>query len=290
MKNLKKFSVCLVSGITILGTVSFARTGTVNAPNGLVLREKAAKGANPITTVDDNKKVEIIEENGEWYKVKYGSYEGYMFAEYVEAEEIVEEEPIVEEEKPAEEVGKTQEQVPESEDEQSVEPVKTYPQNIKLSSDIKIHIMPSITSKVMENVEKSKTITVNYELNDWINVTYNNTEGWVRKYYINVEVADKKETSNNENKKQEEKEENKEETVQKQEQKQEESLEGKKAYIDVKTYANIRKKANTSADVIATLPKNTEIIILGEEKEFYKIEYKDMIGYIAKSLVSDKEV
>ena len=136
MTKLKKFSISLVSGIAILGTVSFARTGTVNAPNGLVLRETAAKGANPITTVTDKETVEILEENGEWYKVKYGNYEGYMFAEYVNAEKIAEEKP--EEQEVVEEEPVNQE-IPETESEQIQETVKTYPQDIVLKSNVKIY-------------------------------------------------------------------------------------------------------------------------------------------------------
>ena len=108
MNKFKKISIALCGGIFLFGTISLARTGTVNAPNGLVLRETASKSGNPVTTVSDEEKVEIIEESGEWYKVKYGNYEGYMFAEYVNAEKAEEKPteektPSVEETKPQEE-------------------------------------------------------------------------------------------------------------------------------------------------------------------------------------------
>jgi len=187
MTKLKKIFICLVSGIAMLGTVSFAKTGTVNAPNGLVLRENAAKSANPITTVSDEEIVEILEENGEWYKVKYENYEGYMFAEYVDSEEETVLETPPAEETPVEEVV-PQEQESTKESVQPQETVKVYPQTILLKSDVKIYNIPSITSKVIANGGVSTEITINYELNNWVNVTYNNTQGWVRKYYINQDV------------------------------------------------------------------------------------------------------
>ena len=276
MTKLKKFSICLVSGIALLGTVSFARTGTVNAPNGLVLRETASKGANPIATVSDNEKVEILEENGEWYKVKYGNYEGYMFAEYVEAEKVEE----VVDETPAEEEIVPEEQAPESVVGEPQEIEKIYPQDIELKSNAKIYIIPSITSKVIANAEATKKITINYELNDWVNVTYNNTQGWVRKYYINLEKPIEQESTNNENTNIEE---NSKPTV---EQNQTVSIENKKGYIDVSVSANIRETASTSANIITTLTRNTGVTIIGEEGDFYKITYQDITGYVAKSLVS----
>lgn len=283
MTKLKKFSICLVSGMLLLGTVAFARTGTVKAPTGLVLRETASKTANPITTVSNNETVEILEENGEWYKVKYGNYEGYMFAEYVEAEKIVQENPVVEE-TPAEEIETPQEQVYEGKSEQTQEEVKTYPQNIVLKSDVKIYLIPSITSKVIVNGEINANITLNYELNDWFNVTYNNTEGWVRKYYINVEVPNEQENTNTEATTPEQnitETEQTNNTV---------PVENKKGYISASTSANIRETASTSATIINTLTRNTGVTIIGEEGDFYKIQYQDITGYIAKSLISDKPV
>lgn len=277
MTKLKKFSICLVSGMVLLGTVSFARTGTVNAPNGLVLRETASKEANPIITVSDEETVEILEENGEWYKVKYGNYEGYMFAEYVEAEEVVEEAP-------AEENTETEEQAPETVVDESQETAQKYPQDVVLKSNVKIYLIPSITSKVIANAEASKEITVNYELNDWVNVTYNNIQGWVRKYYINLEVTNEQENTNTETTTPEEN------TTESEEQNNTVTVENKKGYIDVSVSANIRETASTSANIITTLTRNTGVTIIGEEGEFYKIKYQDITGYVAKSLVSDNPV
>ena len=87
MNKFKIVSISIFSAVTLLGTAAFAKTGTVNAPSGLVLRKEASKSAQPITTVYDDATVEVLEQTGEWYKVKYGSYEGYMFAEFVEVEE-----------------------------------------------------------------------------------------------------------------------------------------------------------------------------------------------------------
>ena len=66
--------------------------------------------------------------------------------------------------------------------------------------------------------------------------------------------------------------------------------ENKKGYINVSSSANVRETASTSANIITTLLTNTEVTIIGEEGDFYKIQYRDITGYVAKSLVSDEVV
>ena len=142
MNNFKRILSIALGGIILIGTTSLGATGIVNAPNGLILRKEAQSGDNIIMTVSDKAQVEIIEKDGEWYKVKYNSHEGYLFAEYVEAKEgTVEKEDVKEE---TTEETNTEEQVEEDKEElkeDSVE-VKKYPQTRKTKSEFKIYIIP----------------------------------------------------------------------------------------------------------------------------------------------------
>ena len=174
MRNLKKVFITVLFLLITISLESFAATGIVDAPSGLVLRKDASKTAEPITTATDKAEVEIIEESGEWYKVKYNGHEGYLFAEYV----TVKEETVVEENKEQENTPSEQPTEPTQET-----PVETpeYPKQSKLESSIKVYIIPSVTSSVIINIEAQKNITVNYILNDWANITYENQTGWARK-------------------------------------------------------------------------------------------------------------
>ena len=58
MLNWKKIFVTTLGTLSVLGTTVFAATGVVNAPSGLVLRETASKGGNPLATVPDKAQVE----------------------------------------------------------------------------------------------------------------------------------------------------------------------------------------------------------------------------------------
>ena len=281
MNNLKRILSITLGGVIIAGTTSLAGiTGIVNSPNGLVLREEASKSANPVITVSDDSKVEIEKRDGEWYKVKYNSHEGYLFAEYVEIEEEEQNETI-ETETTVETEENVEEQIEETEEQQT----EAAPQKQNAKSDVKIYTIPSVTAKIITTIEKDAEITVNYELNNWVNITYGNVTGWARKYFINNEpitVETEIQGTETEVVENEEVEQETETTVT--------VIDNKKGYVDVSSSANVREKASTDSTIINTLLRNTEVTIIAEEGDFYKIEYQDITGYISKSLVSDEPV
>lgn len=275
MDKIKITLILILTFIIIIGTTCLAATGIVRAERGLVLREEASTSAKPLTTVPDNDKVELIEKNGDWYKAKYGIYEGYLYAEFIDAqEEIPENEPQEQNEQ----------ETKEQEENMVVQEESTYPQDITTIVPIKTYFIPSVTAKVIRIIEVEKTVTVNYVLNNWANISYEGKEYWVRKYNINIKIEENN-VNNNENKNEENPDNTKTEepvtsTV----------IDNKKGYINVNSAANVREKADTSAEVITTLLRNTGVTIIGEEGEFYKIQYEDITGYVAKSLVSDNPV
>ena len=263
MKKIKKFSIIFILVIAMLAVNSVATTGTVNAPNGLILREEASKSGGIITTASDKSQVEIIEKSGEWYKVRYGSYEGYLFAEYVTVKEEGQEEQkqeAVSTEEPNEELEEQETTKPE-------EPQTVEQKQVQIQSNVKVYILPSVTASVINNIESGKTITINKELNDWLNITIENKSGWVRKSLVEnaITAPEQEETP-----------------------KVETTVETKKGYVDADSSVNVRAEASTTSNIVTTLLANTEVTIVGEEGDFYKIEYKDYKGYIAKRLITEK--
>lgn len=281
MKDFKRISIIFLLTIIMLTINSLAITGTVNAPNGLILRKEASKSGEVIMTISDKSKVEVTEKSGEWYKVKYGNYEGYLFAEYVDLEDDIEE-PVEEEEKPQTQEPQDEQQVEDNQNQE--EPIQMeepqgqaneFPKQVQKQSNIKVYILPSVTASIINNIEAGKTITINKELNEWVNITFENKNGWVRKSLIeNAVKAPVQE------------EQQVEETVQEEPKQNETTFETKKGYIDADMSVNVREKASTSATVIITLNPDTQVTVVGEENDFYKIEYKEYTGYVAKRLIS----
>ena len=83
MRRFGTISLLILVITLVFGPAVVAVTGTVNAPSGLVLRSEASKTGAPLATVPDKTEVEVVEESGEWYKVRMNGQEGYLFKEYV---------------------------------------------------------------------------------------------------------------------------------------------------------------------------------------------------------------
>ena len=186
MKKSKKIPMLVATVIAISETSILAATGIVNAPSGLVLRGEPEKGGSVITTVQDDAKVEVIEKNGEWYKVKYNGQEGYLFAEYVEMEE----------ENNLSEGNQTPPTPPNQEPNHTEEPtqpqepsVNTQPEVIQVKSSANMYIMPLISSTPIGTIAKGTTVTITKQVTNWSYIVTENTEGWVRTHFIKNEVT-----------------------------------------------------------------------------------------------------
>lgn len=62
--------------------ISLAAEGTVNT-SSLILRKSPTKSSRALQTLDRGDSLEIISQSGDWYKVTYGRYTGYVMKKYV---------------------------------------------------------------------------------------------------------------------------------------------------------------------------------------------------------------
>lgn len=289
MKNLIKISITTLGTLAILGTTALAVTGTVNAPSGLVLRAEASKTANPITTVPDKTEVNIVEKNGEWYKVTYNSQEGYLFAEYVNATEDVETQT--------------------TETSTTPEPTTENTNNVQTTNKLKVYNMPLITSTVINEIEPNAEITIIKQITNWSYVSVGEIIGWVRTYGVEGGVQTPTPETPSEEPETEEPttEDPQEPTVDEPETPAEEPdnqtttepsnttqtenpSTATKGFVAVDS-ATVRKEATTESEVVTYLIKDTSFEITAETEEWYKIKYTDINetvyeGYIYKQLVT----
>lgn len=287
MKNLLKISITTLGFLAILGTSTFAvTTGIVNAPSGLVLREEASKTGNPITTLPDKTTVNIVEDNGEWYKVTYDAHEGYIFAEYVEAKQ--------DDENVVAEIPTTEQQ-----------PIAEQQNNTQITGKLKIYNMPLITSTVIGELEQNVEITVLKQITNWSYVSTGEFQGWARTYAVEGGIQTENTTNSNqpdtnlegtvneptveENTDIVETPEIPTNTPSNTEQIEQAST-VTKGFIAVDS-ATVRKAATTSSEVVTYLIKGTSFEIQAETEEWYKIKYTDIDdvvyeGYIYKELVT----
>lgn len=79
-------ALCLALALTVIfgcmGQAAFAEeTGKTNSK--VILRKNADKDSRALQTVPAGEDVTILSRNGNWYKVRYGSFTGYMMKQFV---------------------------------------------------------------------------------------------------------------------------------------------------------------------------------------------------------------
>lgn len=279
MGKTKKITYLSIIFLIILGMACYAATGTVKTGGqALRMREKASTSSEILEQIETGTTVEILEKNNGWYKIKYNEKEGYAYAEYI------------------------------------VEGQEEKIESNAATGKIEVYIMPLITSSVINTIDNNENIQIQKQLNDWAYITNGTVTGWVRVFVLNGGQVQEEVTGENETQIEQvpEKKPENEEIVEKpktEEQKPEEKPEEEKPVIDVsnvtdkpeeteereaaikKGYikvdsATLRKEATTKSEVVTYLLKGTGVTILAETENWYKVQYYEYTGYMAKTLIS----
>jgi len=282
MCKTKKITCLSIIFLMILGMVCYAATGTVKTGGqALRMREKASTSSEILEQIETGTKVEILEKNNGWYKIRYNEKTGYAYAEYIVENEETE-----------------------------------VNESVEINGKINVYIMPLITSSVINTIDNGENVQIQKQLNDWAYITNGTVTGWVRVYVLNGGQIQEEVTGENETQIEQvpEKQPENEEIVEKpktEEQKPEEKPEEEKPTIDVsnvtdkpteteereasikKGYikvdsATLRKEATTKSEVVTYLLKGTGVTILAETENWYKVQYYEYTGYMAKSLISQE--
>lgn len=298
----KTLYVLLIITIAIFmaATISKAKTVEITTET-LNLRNEPSTESNIVALISMGDECEVLGEEGEWYKVKYKDYTGYISKEYakvVGSEEITN---TNEEKKVEENVNKDNqnsiENVDNSEKDNTTstgtENSNIASKNGKINKKTEVKIVPLISSSNITKLEKDLRVTVISELNDWIYIQTDIISGWIKKDAITIQESansneDKEENSTNNNQKDNQidndqnskEEDNNENTVA--------TFEEKTMYA--KDYINIRKEPSTEANIIMLVSPNTVLKVIGEEGDWYKVSTSDGEAYVSKDVVSDKKV
>lgn len=277
MKNKKTIrNVLILAGIAVAAlffiNMSFASSdGKVNVETANI-RETADENAKILEQLSQGDNVEILEKQGNWYKIKSKGITGYLREDLIEVkneEKTVETSATVETEKQESTDNNKENNVQETTNEETSSEEKTK----KVSEDTKLKIVPAINATDILEVKKDEEVTITETLGDWVCIQTSTTKGWIR--------ADKLKSA-----KEEKQEETKTEEQPQVEEKQETLL--KKAYVNTQT-ANMRKEANTASEILTSLTLNTEVEVYAEENGWSKIKANGQEGYISTALLSDKK-
>lgn len=272
----------IVSGIQM---TSYAAEGVITAET-VKLRKEGSMQGKLITLLSADDTVEVIEKEGDWYKVKVGGETGYVYAQYVKVEEEV---PIAGQNEPAKQEDPEQEQPKQEENEQqgednnSNQTVEKYPKEMKLLTEGEIKVLPLIQSLTIENVTKDLKVMAIEEINGWVYIATDKVSGWIR--IEKLEATNVVNNSSSENQKPEET--TKPETA-KPDDEEPGQNEKKVKYVNVDV-VNVREQENTSSEIIMGLALNTEVTVISEANNWSKVEINGKTGYIASKYLSDKK-
>lgn len=289
-------SLSIIIMFILIGSTVLATTGTTNTSD-LNFREKASTSSNIIQKISKGSKVEILDTEGDWYKISYDGKTGYVSKQYVDEEKV-------------------------SNNETSSTNVETIDYSklntTKTTDKVTLYVLPLLNSTSIDVLSKNdevKLISVN---GDWAYVETKNNYGWVfasklLSTTITMPGNVTENTNMQEEKTQEQVTENKEEnkTEEKTEQQVETTKEEKEnevteqattttntvasenekinypttMYVNVEA-VNVRSEASATSKIVTSVGKDTPVTVKGKEGDWYKIEVSDGKGYIKADYLS----
>lgn len=297
----KKIIPIIASTVVISATAlmtfsnpSIAKTGIVyNVETGLLIRDNPSKDAKTLDSLLNGASVEVIGEEGNYYKVKYQDITGYVTKAYLKVDgEVPKTEEKKTEEKKEEQKQpetKTEEKKEETKPENKVENTTTETNTTsttttttetkttssfkaKLLDKAKVYALPLVNTSKLGEIEKDKEVTVISKTGNWCYIQSDSISGWI--FTSRVEKVDTP-VENKEEKKTEEK-------------KEEKTSSNKKMYVAFE-YCNVRESATTDSAKVTSATHNTEVEILGKEGEWYKVNVNDKTGYIREDQLSENK-
>lgn len=292
--------ILIYLGIVLVSTRVYANGIGKVINDNVRIREKASAEANILDLVSLNEKVEIISEEGDWYKVNYSNNKsGYIRKDMISLENAditsnTEKDNTNEQNNNSE---NTTEQSNNSEEqtEQKVEEKLPIGFSGTLKNKIDIKIVPSINSTTILSIEENKSFKVLDKVNKWTYVEIEGNLGWVLTSKLNTENENsttteetnksEESTSENEVEQQDEKEE------EKQDNKQEENKKEVKQTKYVSTEVlNVRKSAEKTSEAIDQLSLNNQVTVVEIiDDSWAKVEYNGKSGYVSNKYLSDSK-
>jgi len=281
MRKILNILTLILIAILIMSSITLANTGTVTDSDFLNVRESPSTSSNIVTVLPENASFDILEDQGDWYKIEYQDYTGYVSKQYVSVSENTINSSL---------------------------PAKANAEGI-VNKNSKIYVLPLLNSTVMGTVNSSTKVLVVSIAGKWAYIQTDTISGWVFTDNINgtdeANTADTNNSDNNENNSGVNNNEvdnnnvddqnvdsnndndNKDNTVNINNNSNENnSSYPKTMYVNVDA-VYIRAKTSTESDIVASVGLNTPVTVNGEEGDWYKVNVTDGSGYMMKKYLSE---
>ena len=310
MKKVKEFTIMIlmITIISILSVKVEASTGKINSET-VNMRKEPNTTSTIIDQLDKNSKVEILEQEDGWYKIKVEekNITGYVSEKLVDIEEDTSDSQSNENVTP--EVQPTTSE--NTEVQPTAEEIEPTTQTIETSTEIteksqytieqetEIKAIPLVNSRSVAKINGK--INVLEKINDWCRIENDTKTGWVRINNLKKSIVN--ETEKTEEDKQQVQEQTPTpteetptvvETPSTTETKEEEKTTSSVKNISKTGYVNaeglvVREEASTSSKELDCLSRNHKVEITGEVDGWYQIKLDGKTGYVSAKYISDQK-
>lgn len=298
MKMIKKviyLIALMVMFFVINPTVLNAVTTVKVTTDTLNLRKKASTQSDIVTLLSQGDTCELIEEKGDWYKIKYKNYTGYVSKEYVKKNGDSNQKADNKSD-----TDKKEDSADKKDDNKSNSDVTSVnntgvKSTGKIAKKTDVKIVPLIYSSKIGELAKNTKVTIFTEMNGWAYIETNTINGWIRNENISgkkIVSASKETPAKQDNKGTDKPEENNQgadNTVTPNAANDNQQTNTEKTMYVAESAVNVRKEANTSSKIMMELAMNTKLTVIGENGEWYKVKTSEGNGYVLKKLLSNKQ-
>lgn len=248
------------------GSTVTEKDGTVNATDGLRVREGAGTNTKILGVLNHGSAVKIVDTNGSWYKVKYGSGYGYVHKDYVTI-------------KTSSNNNNTQEK-PDNKPEVVVKKGEVY----NTGSNLRVRSAANTNSIVLGYLVDGTKVDIIGSEGNWYKINFKDKTGFVSKDY--VRLVDEKPTTPVVPPVTPEVPNVPEDKPQIPDEKPEENLKVISIGSVNASNLNVRSGAGTSHTIKGTVTLNHIVEIVGEENGWYKIKYKEDTAYVSSKYIN----
>lgn len=293
-------AIMVTGALLFLATSSNADTAIVNTDT-LKLRKEASTDATVLELLNAGEKLEVIEQSGDWVKVKAKNMTGYVHKDYVKIQETEniqtsqsnteEKENITEEKQNTLQENTTNENtvnentIENNTDEKKEENNQNTTFTITektVKENAEVFILPLINASKIATLNQNAQVIIMDEVNNWVYIQTDHVSGWIRTNLLEEKNnTDTNKTDTNTNPTNSEKP---QETTE-QEEPQETPLEEKVMYVNYSSIY-VRKGPSTQEEIVDSLILNAQVTVIAETGDWYKVKIGDETGYIAKRLLS----
>jgi stage II sporulation protein D len=220
--------------------------GVVKVNTSLNVRQGPGTQYKVIGSLTNNTKIEILEQTGDWYKMKAGNLTGYVSKEYVELENAEKPDPDPDPpQDPPKDPPKTDPALPPNEEKYG----------IVTASALNVRSGPGTKNHKVGMVVKGDKLKILEKVGEWYKISFNSLQGYVHGDYVKIETSVPEPPAASTG------------TV-------------------TASSLNVRSGAGTNYKVIGGLKRNAVVEILGTSGKWYKIKSGSLIGYVHSDYVS----